>query len=370
MKNGETRRIFSILHSSFSILNSDMSLPFEPACLPLLLGSLPHRGPAQALEISRRYAGTLLTWPQLPARGFHEGSFVQSAIGFPGLVIDAAQSRMFVDRAVAERGLDRLALAYLNDDIEYAAPSGDGATGLEELLRQGESLRGVRALKGQLVGPISLAAHLTDDRQRPLIYDEMFLEALCQHLRLRAAWQESRLGERADATIICLDEPFLDAVGMPFMPLDWPAARDKLDEVLDGISGCKALFATGAVDWNEVFKTSVELIIADVCEHSSSLIAAAAALSAFLERDGVVGLGLVPTDEEALQRATAEALVARLAVLLDTLAQAGVPTERLLRQAVITPTDRLGALDVVRAERALELLAEVSQMLRAEYELA
>jgi hypothetical protein len=363
-KRIRTHFTFCILHFAFV-----MSLPFEPACLPLMLGSLPYRSPTQALEMSRRYAGALLTWPQLPARGFHEQSFVQGAIGFPGLVLDAAQGRMFIDRAVAERGLDRLALAYLNDDIEYAALPGDGGAGFEELLRQGESLRGVRALKGQLIGPISLAAHLTDDRQRPLIYDEMFLEAICQHLRLRAAWQESRLGERANATIICLDEPFLEAIGMPFMPLDWPAARDKLVEVLGGISGCKALFAGGAVDWSEVLKTSVELIIADVCEHSSSLTDAADGLSAFLERDGVVGFGLVPTDEEALRRATAEALVARLAVVLDTLARGGVPTERLLRQAVITPTDRLGALDIALAERALALLAECSQMLRAKYEL-
>src|SRR5262245_13271771 len=168
-----------------------MSLPFEPACMPLLLGSLPHRGPAQALEVSRRYAGALLAWPQLPARGFREQSFVQSAVGFPGLVVDAAQRRIFVDRAAAERGLDRLALAYLNDDIDHAALGPEDAIGIAELLRQSESLRGARALKGQLVGPISLAAHLTDDRQRPLIYDEMYLEALCHHLRLRAAWQEA-----------------------------------------------------------------------------------------------------------------------------------------------------------------------------------
>ncbi len=162
-----------------------MSLPFEPACLPLLLGSLPHRSAAQALEVSRRYAGALLAWPQLPVRSFREQSFVQSAAGFPGLVIDTAHRRMYVDRAVAERGLDRLALAYLKDDIDYAALAAEDAAGLQELLRQGENLHGVQALKGQLAGPISLAAHLVDDRQRPLIYDEVLMDAICQHLRLR-----------------------------------------------------------------------------------------------------------------------------------------------------------------------------------------
>ena len=43
-----------------------MPLPFEPACMPLLLGALPHRGASQALEVSRRFAGGLLAWPQLP----------------------------------------------------------------------------------------------------------------------------------------------------------------------------------------------------------------------------------------------------------------------------------------------------------------
>src|SRR5438045_1018211 len=149
-----------------------MPLPFEPACLPLLIGGLPHRSAAQAFELSRRYAGTLLAWPQLPQRSFREQSVVQSAIGSPGLVIDPA---------------------------------------------------------------------------------------LAQHLRLRARWQEARLRKLAGATIICLNEPFLETVGLPFLPLDWETARDQIDEVLGGIAGCKALFARGAVDWPEVLQTSVEL---------------------------------------------------------------------------------------------------------------
>jgi hypothetical protein len=360
------------LHFAFCILPFafTMPLPFEPACLPLLLGSLPHRSAVQALEASRRYAGALLAWPQLPARSFREQSLVQGAIGLPGLVCDAAQSRMYVDRAAAAPGLDRLALAYLEDNVGYAALPPEDAAGLDELLQQSDYVRGARALKGQLVGPLSLAVYLTDERQRPLIYDEMFNEAITQHLRLRAAWQAERLGKYGIATIICLDETFLDSVGMSFMPVDWQTARDRIDEVLGGVIGCRAIFAGGAVNWREVLKTSVELAIADVYEHGDMLVAAADAVADLLERRGGVGLGLIPVDEDVLSRTTAESLVGRLAGLLSQLEKAGVSPERLLRHAVVTPTDMLGRLSVELAERALQLCADVSRMLRSKYELA
>jgi hypothetical protein len=346
-----------------------MPLPFEPACLPLLLGGLPHCNAAQALELLRRYAGALLAWPQLPQRSFREQSFVQSAIGFPGLVIDAARSRVHVDRRAAEHGLDRLALAYLENDIDYAALAPDDAAGLDELLRQGYTLKGTLALKGQLLGPISLATQITDDRQRPLIYNDTLFDALVQHLQLRAAWQEARLRERIGTTIICLDEPFLEAVGLPFLPLDWELARDQIDAVLGGITGCKAIYAGGAVDWAEVLQTSVELIIVDVHDHGHSLVAAAAALPAFLEHDGIVGLGLVPADEDTLNHTTAEGLLGRLEGLLSDLEQAGVVTDRLLRQAVVSTSGTLSWFAVATSERALQLVAELSQLMRAKYKL-
>lgn len=346
-----------------------MCLPFEPACLPLLLGGLPYRSAAQALEASRRYADALLAWPQLPQRSFREQSFVQSMIGFPGVSIDAEHARIYVERDASERDLDELTLAYLENDFDYAALAADDAAGLDELLRQGGSLKGPVALKGQLMGPISLAAQITDDRQRPLIYDDLRFDALAQHLRLRAAWLEAQLRERIGTTIICLDEPFLETVGLPFLPLDWPAARDKIDSVLEGVAGCKALFAGGAVDWTQALQTSVDLIIADAYAHSQALLAAAPALSAFLDRGGCVGFGLVPADEESLDATSAERLLQRAVTLFDALDRAGVPAERLARRAIVSTTDTLSRLSVPAAERALQMLADLSRLLRAQYQL-
>jgi hypothetical protein len=346
-----------------------MSLPFAPACLPLLLGGLPHRNAAQALELSRRYAGQLLAWPQLPQRSFREQSFVQSAIGFPGLVIDPTHSRIYVDRERAEREMDRLALAYLQDRSTYAALASDDASGLEELMRQRDSVRGARALKGQLLGPISLAAQLTDEHDQPLIYDDMLFDALVQHLRLRAEWQEAQLRELSDATIICIDEPFLETVGLPFVPIDWERAREQIDQVLGGVHGCKAIFAGGAVAWAEVFQTSADMLIADVYNHSAALLAAAPGLAAFLERDGLIGLGIMPIDEENLDRIRADQLADKVAGLAERLEQSGIQPARLLRQAVVTTTDTLGQVSVASAQKTLALLADISQLLREQYAL-
>jgi hypothetical protein len=346
-----------------------MKLPFAPACLPLLLGGLPHRSAAQALELSRRYAGAILTWPQLPQRSFREQGFVQSAIGFPGLVVDAAQGRVYVDRARAEQALDRLGLAYLEDRSAYAALAADDAAGFDELMRQGDSLRGTLALKGQLMGPISLAAQLTDEHDRPLLYDEMLFEALAQHLRLRAEWQEARLRSLNGATIICLDEPFLETVGLPFLPLDWERAREQIDLAFSGVRGCRAIFAGGAVRWAEVLRAPVDLIVADVYEHGHALVAAAPALGEFMERGGALGLGVVPNDEEALGRTSAAGLVDRVVALAGALDDAGIDAERLPRQSLIATAGTLSRLPVHTAERAVQLVAEVSKLLREQYEL-
>lgn len=347
-----------------------MSLSFDTACLPLLLGSLPHRSARQAFEVSRRYAGTLLTWPQLPQISFREQSFVQSAIKFPGLVLDQSTARIYVDRKNTETEQARLALAYLEHNAAYASWSPHDALGLAELEYHAAALRETRALKGQIMGPISLALQLTDEHQRPLIYDERLAEALGHFIWLRVIWQEAYLSEFVDTTIMCVEEPLLDMVGTPFVPLGWEDIRRRLNDTFSGIVGCRALFAGGAVDWKEVLDTSVDLIIADVYQHGESLLAAVEALIEFLDRGGIVGLGIVPADAHALSQVTSEFLVQCVIDLVQLFEQEGIQSEQLLRQSVISVSGLLGSLEVAHAERALELAHEVSNVLRKQYEFA
>lgn len=346
-----------------------MPLTFPPACLPIARGPLPHTSAAQALGALLRTTPLLLAWPQLPQRSFREQSYAQAAAGFPGLVYDGVEERVYVERALLEREIDWLSLAYLKGDTTYGALAADDASGLHELLRlQPQSVR-ARAIKGHVVGPMSLGVQLTDEQQRPLAYDTMLLEALAQHIHLRAIWQEQQFADRAPEALICLDEPFLDVVDSPFFPVRWDDALALIERVFEGIQGCRAIASGGAVAWDRVLETSVELVVVDAYDHSAPLLAAEH-LAEFFERGGTVAWGIVPATQEALAAESAASLVARMDHIFDTLAERGIERPSLPRASLVTTSDGLAQLAVPDAERALGLLADVSSALRAKYKLA
>jgi hypothetical protein len=77
----------------------------------------------------------------------------------------------------------------------------------------------------------------------------------------------------------------------------------------------------------------------------------------------------VPAEEDALVQASAEQLAGRITALAGDLDRAGIPPEQLLRQALIAPANTLTGLSTTDAERALQLVEQVSTLLREQYKL-
>lgn len=346
-----------------------MAFTFHPACRPMLLGSLPYRSASQAIAQIRKTTNELLAWPQLPQRSFREGNLSQAALGLPGLVIEATQGLVFVDPVRALTELDRLDLAYLRHDISYAALAPDDISGLSEIQRQPESVRDAYALKGQMMGPISLAAQLTDNQARPLIYETLFFEAIIHHLHLRAAWHVSQLVELNGATIMCLDEPFLEAMSHSFLPISWEQAQAAIEEVFSAIGGYRALYAGGQIDWARILHWSIDMIIADTHNYHDAFVSAGTHLIDFLERGGTIGLGMIPTDVELLQHATPEQLAHRVELLLESFVSYGINKHTFLNHSILTTQDSLGFLNEEMAEHAMQLLGNTSRLIRQQYHL-
>jgi len=339
---------------------------FELNLLPTAVGSLPHEEPKEACELVMKYLPQIPAWPQLPKRTFLENMYAQFSEGFPGIVLE--DERIYVDRGRdLDPGLERLYVAYLENDVDYGATSPEYAAGLPQLIT---SLvprpSSLVAIKGQVTGPISWGLTVVDQNRRPVLYDEVLADAVAKHLRLKAAWQERELRKIAPTTIIFVDEPYLCAFGSAFVSLSREQVVQYLEEVFAGIEGIKGTHCCGNTDWSIVLSTSLDILNFDAYSYAESLSLYPDDVKAFLKRGGVIAWGIVPNDEKVMDE-TVESLVRRLHDAMSLLVEKGVPLDDMINAALITPSCGLRSLSIEAAERALELTAAVSAAMRERY---
>ena len=340
----------------------------EPNLLPLHVGSMPHTDPQAACELVLQHFPDIPAWPQLPRRNFLENMYVQFSEGFPGVVIE--DGRIYVDRAKdLDPALERLYLAYLQDDLSYGSLSANYAAGLAAFpqVLSAMDCQPV-AVKGQVTGPISWGLTVVDQDRRPVLYDDILADALAKYLRLKAAWQEQELRKLAPTTITFVDEPYMSAFGSAYISLNRDQVITLLEEVFAGIMGLKGTHCCGNTDWSLLLSTSAEIINFDTYNYAQAFSLYAEEVRAFLKRGGIIAWGIVPADDEtALMNETVESLVARLHEAMNLLVAKGISFDDLISSSLITPSCGLRTLSEEAAERAFELTAGVSETMRERY---
>jgi hypothetical protein len=260
-------------------------------------------------------------------------------------------------------------LAYLRDERSAGAPPSEQIGAMVEQLRQAEQSR-PRVVKAELMGPVSLALQLTDEQEQPLAYDPPLREALVQHVALRAGWMHDLISSAGASALICLDEPFLDALGSAFCPLDWEEGGDLLARALDDMPGPRGLCTAGAPNWAALVGLPADLLLFDAYEHGAGIVQAAESVAGFLERGGALGWGIVPTEPAALAQERPETLAQRLISTVEYLAAAGgLAPEQIGAQSVVSTSGGLAHLTPELAEQATALCAEVAAATRAMFGL-
>jgi methionine synthase II (cobalamin-independent) len=335
---------------------------FRPELKALAAGSLPHADPATACDLLMDRLD-IPTWPQLPRRSWLENMYVQYSERFPGAVVE--NERIYVDR---EQGLDAqlesLYLAYLMNDLDYAATSPDYAAGLHLFLDR--DLGQPPVVKGQVTGPVSWGLTVADQKRRPILYDDVLAEAVSNHLRLKASWQEEKLRALSSQTIVFVDEPYMSSFGSAFVSLSRSQVQTLLEEVFAGIEGLKGVHCCGNTDWSLLLSTSADILSLDAYEYAESLALYPDQVGAFLERGGIIAWGIVPASDQSLEE-TVDGLVERFHEALELLANKGLHIDDLLAASLITPSCGCGSLSENTAERVLALTGQVSAALRERY---
>jgi len=339
---------------------------FDPGWLPLAMGSMPHNEASAAWNAINRSLRAIPFWPQLPRRNNLENMYAQFTERFPGLRYE--KGRIHIDRQRdLDSALERLYLAYLDDDYSYGRIGRDHAEGLGMLLAGEVDLsEDVQAIKGQVTGPVSLGLTIVDRNQRPVLYDEVLADAVGKHLRLKAAWQERELAKLAPRTIILLEEPYMASFGSAFVTLSREQVVSLLEEVFAGLKGLKGVHCCGNTDWSILLSTTADMLSLDAYDYAASFARYPEEISAFLERGGTIVWGIVPAGIAA-ESETVESLVDRLLGAISTLVQKGVSEDALMKAGLVSPSCGLGSLTTALSERVLALTAGVSDEMRKRY---
>jgi methionine synthase II (cobalamin-independent) len=325
--------------------------------LHTMIGSLPYKDPEKAVAMVMRYMKDVPAWPQLPKRAYVENMYTQYSEGFPGIVV--TENKTYVNRNQdLTKALEKFYTDYFANDFSKYSVSAEFAAGLHKFLELGGISS--RAVKGQVTGPVSWGLTITDEAGKAIIYDETFADVVPKFLRLKASWMEHELRKLNKNTIIFLDEPYMSAFGSVGMQLTREQVIGCLNETYAGISGFKGVHCCGNTDWSIMLQTPIDILNFDAYNYAGSLAIYSDEVKKFLNRRGVVAWGIVPTSTELIMKESVSTLKDRLEEAMAPYTRNGLPFKQVLEQSLLTPACGLPTVSEEAAERAFQLLSDLS----------
>lgn len=270
------------------------SLPaFLPAGSVTGIGSLPFTDPEAAVRFVAQMCPEVPFWPQLPRLSSHEYMLDQ--------VLDL-RSSFFVSRATGygyqlKPGLLSACLqAFLAGDATLHPDSAAGFFAFERMLASGAFTR-AQALKGQLVGPVTLACNLFTE-EAAFLFDPECLHALGQHIVHLALWQMRRLQQWQLPVICFLDEPCLALLEHePFKQMA-TVALQTLRSVIVQLQAVGILVGVhccaGQTSFQPICQLAPDILSFDAYQDLETFCHDPSART-FLNTGGLTAFGLVPT---------------------------------------------------------------------------
>ncbi len=334
-----------------------------------MLGSMPHTNIQDAGTLLQQYPLSIPVWIQLPKRSFKEAMIPQYSEGFPGIQVDEKEKRIWVERN--DNLLDAMTTFYedvVAENVDAFAISEEYAAGLHHALRTLETeQKTFPVLKGQITGPFTFGLGLNDQDMKAVWFDEQYRDMVLKGLTMKALWQVRRLQQYAEQLVIFMDEPILSALGTPA----YLGIQD--EHVLDGLNEvCRAIQETGTMvgvhccgnmDWGLLARTEINIMSFDAYSYGEKVALYPVEINAFLERDGLLAFGLVPTgNAEKLRQESVESLKQQLEELLQHFIRKGINEQRLRQQILLTPSCGMGSgsLSLEESKLVLELLFVLS----------
>ena len=346
----------------------------------LAIGSLPHNTVESAMEVVKKDFSEIPFYPQLSNINRNEDMTIQFLEGLPSFLpsnesfeIDTESEKFFEDLESFFTDYEEIIAATDTEILEKYAISKEFSSTFPEFEKIIKNTKPQYA-KAQIIGPFTLAAMLTDQNGINAIFDETLREIVVKLLTLKVLWQIKHIKQANPTTIpiIFMDEPTLSQLGTSaYLTISEKDVVDMLAEISENIhqnGGISAIHCCGKCDWTILIKAKADIINFDAFAFSEHLGLFAQEIDKFLQDGGKLAWGLIPTlDVEALKNITLADLIKDFEQGIKYLTNKGIDEKLIIDNSLITSSCGAGSLSVELAQKAMDLVFELSNELRKRF---
>ena len=326
---------------------------------------MPHTDVDRALEAALSL--DVPFWPQLPNLSYYEDMYVQAAEHFPGILLDVPHRRLSFSIDKFTEQLEEALAGF--DQPERFDISADYSVVYHRFLALDHSRRS--AIRGQLEGPVSFGFNVLDQDDRPILFDDTVRPFMLEFMARRLNVQLARLKQLNSNAFMFVDEPGLQFLFSAMAGYSDVKAKGDLDQFFSMVDRPRGIHLCGNPDWDFLLGLDLDVLSLDIYTNAEIFSSYAGSIQRFLDKDGVIIWGIVPTGVDAFEKENLDSLSGQLKNVWEVLARRGIDTAALLNRSMLSPaTCCLVNPDREKTvEKAFASVQLLSRQLREEYRL-
>ncbi|HWJ02132.1 MAG TPA: hypothetical protein VNU93_00550 [Verrucomicrobiae bacterium] len=334
-------------------------------CRTTAMGILPHHHVDNAMDLA--LSVDIPFWPQLPKVNFFEDMYVQASEHFPGITLDHAEQRINFSTELFYAQLEEYLLHC--DEPEYLNISQEYSLVYKKFLQA--DLAAYRAIRGQMIGPVSFGMKITDENKKPIIYNADVKSIIYEFLAKKINLQYRQLSQKHSNAFMWVDEPGLEILFGSFTGYASEVAMEDYREFLAQLDTPIGIHLCGNPDWSFLLNQDISILSMDAFSCGRIFSRYHAEINKFLSQGRYIAWGIVPTLTEELESIQVAGMVKQIEEMWDYLAGKGVEQDRLMKQALLAPSRccLVNADGVASVEKSFKLLQQVSNVIREKYGL-
>jgi hypothetical protein len=225
------------------------------------------------------------------------------------------------------------------------------------------------AIRGQLEGPISFGFNILDQDERPILFDDTVRPFMFEFMAQRINVQLDRLKALNPNAFMFVDEPGLQFLFSALSGYDDHKAKEDLELFFSMIERPRGIHLCGNPDWDFLLGLDMDVLSLDIYTNAEIFSSYAPSIKRFLEKDGVIVWGIVPTGFESFEKEGIDSLSVQLENVWRILGKKGIDRDLMLAKSMLSPATccLINPDREKTVEKAFSWMQKLSKTLREKY---